>query len=379
MAGVTLEHISKRYGDLVTVKDLNLEIKDQEFLVLVGPSGCGKSTTLRMIAGLEEISGGNMLIGNRRVNDVAPKDRDIAMVFQSYALYPHMSVYDNMAFGLKLRHTPKEQIKRRVTEAAQILGIDNLLDRKPKQLSGGQRQRVALGRAIVREPKVFLMDEPLSNLDAKLRVQTRTQISKLHQRLQTTMIYVTHDQVEALTMADRIVVLKDGVLQQEPDSPQSLYDHPENMFVAGFIGSPPMNFFDAVLSGTSEAMYLDAGSFKVRVPDMYRKDLQVALNSEVVMGIRPEHVSDVQFRDLPENAENTAPATVEVVEPLGSEVYLYLSTGKHSFQARVDARTRVHPNDQINVFFDLQHLHMFDKTTQMSLLKRQNVERPNSR
>ena len=375
MAGVTLEHIVKKYGDLVTVKDLNLDIKDQEFLVLVGPSGCGKSTTLRMVAGLEEISGGNMLIGGRRVNDVAPKDRDIAMVFQSYALYPHMSVYDNMAFGLKLRHTPKEQIKKRVNEAAQILAIDHLLDRKPKALSGGQRQRVALGRAIVREPKVFLMDEPLSNLDAKLRVQTRTQISKLHQRLQTTVIYVTHDQTEALTMADRIVVLKDGILQQEPGSPQVLYDYPENMFVAGFIGSPPMNFFESVLTGTSEAMYLDAGSFKVRVPNMYRSDLQPYLNKEVVMGIRPEHINDAQFPDAGENAENSLPATVEVVEPLGSEVYLYLASGKHSFQARVGARTKVHPNDTVTVYFDTNQLHLFDKQTQNSILKRGNIER----
>ncbi len=376
MAGVTLEHITKRYGDLVTVKDLNLEIKDQEFLVLVGPSGCGKSTTLRMIAGLEEISGGNLVIAGKRVNDVAPKDRDIAMVFQSYALYPHMSVYDNMAFGLKLRHTPKEQIKKRVQEAGQMLEISHLLDRKPKQLSGGQRQRVALGRAIVREPKVFLMDEPLSNLDAKLRVQTRTQISKLHQRLQTTVIYVTHDQTEAMTMADRIVVLKDGILQQQPDSPQVLYDFPDNMFVAGFIGSPPMNFFESVLSGNADAMYLDAGSFKVKVPDMFRKDLQSSLNKEVVFGLRPEHINDNQFA-AHANKENTAEVNVEVVEPMGSEVYVYLSSGKYSFTSRMDSRTRVRPNDKLTVAFDLDHMHVFDKTTQVSLLKAQNVERPN--
>ena len=293
MSGVVLEHIKKSYSNgFEAIKDLNVDIKDQEFLVLVGPSGCGKSTALRMIAGLEEISGGNLYIGDRRVNDVAPKDRDIAMVFQSYALYPHMSVYDNMAFGLKLRHTPKEQIKKRVTEAATLLEIDHLLDRKPKQLSGGQRQRVALGRAIVREPKVFLMDEPLSNLDAKLRVQTRTTISKLHQRLQTTVIYVTHDQTEAMTMADRIVVLKDGNLMQEPDSPQNLYDYPENMFVAGFIGSPPMNFFEGVLTGSEGQMYLDAGTFKLTLPERYRRELTGSLNKEVVFGIRPEHVFD---------------------------------------------------------------------------------------
>jgi multiple sugar transport system ATP-binding protein len=377
MAGVTLDHITKRFGDLVTVKDLNLDIKDQEFLVLVGPSGCGKSTTLRMIAGLEDISSGNLLIAGRRVNDVAPKDRDIAMVFQSYALYPHMSVYDNMAFGLKLRHTPKEQIKKRVQEAAQLLEIGHLLDRKPKQLSGGQRQRVALGRAIVREPKVFLMDEPLSNLDAKLRVQTRTTISKLHQRLQTTVIYVTHDQTEAMTMADRIVVLKDGILQQEPTSPQELYDHPENMFVAGFIGSPPMNFFDGTVNGSGETLMLDAGSFQVNVPAMYASDLAAYTGKEVVFGIRPEHISDARYTDSHINASNKTPVNVDVVEPMGSEVYIYLTSGNHSFQARVDSRTRVRPNDQIEVVFDADHLHIFDKQTQVSILKRSNVERPN--
>jgi len=377
MAGVVLEHILKRYGDLVTVKDLNLDIKDQEFLVLVGPSGCGKSTTLRMIAGLEDISSGNLFIGGRRVNDVAPKDRDIAMVFQSYALYPHMSVYDNMAFGLKLRHTPKEQIKKRVQEAAQMLEIGHLLDRKPKALSGGQRQRVALGRAIVREPKVFLMDEPLSNLDAKLRVQTRTQISKLHQRLQTTVIYVTHDQTEAMTMADRIVVLKDGILQQEPSAPQELYDHPENMFVAGFIGSPPMNFFDGTVGGSGENLTLDAGIFQVAVPAMYNRDLAPYTGKEVVFGIRPEHISDARFTDAHINASNKTLVNVEVVEPMGSEVYIYLSSGTHSLQARVDSRTRVRPNDQIEVVFDTDHLHVFDKQTQVSALKRGNIERPN--
>jgi multiple sugar transport system ATP-binding protein len=377
MAGVTFEHVYKRYGDLTTVKDLNLEIKDQEFLVLVGPSGCGKSTTLRMIAGLEDISDGNLYIAGKRVNDVAPKDRDIAMVFQSYALYPHMSVYDNMAFGLKLRRTPKEQIKKRVEEAAKMLEIGHLLDRKPKQLSGGQRQRVALGRAIVREPKVFLMDEPLSNLDAKLRVQTRTQISKLHQRLQTTVVYVTHDQTEAMTMADRIVVMKDGLLQQEPSSPQELYDHPDNMFVAGFIGSPPMNFFDAVVTGSGEQLFLDCGTFKLRVPDMFRRDLSGQTGKEIVFGLRPEHIYDARFAQAA--GENlTATVTVEVVEPMGSEVYLYLSSGKHSFQARVDSRTRVHPGDQITVGFAMEMMHAFDKETQNSLLVRKNFERPHA-
>lgn len=378
MAGVVLEHIVKKYpnADIVTVKDLNLDIKDQEFLVLVGPSGCGKSTALRMVAGLEEITGGNLFIGGKRMNDVAPKDRDIAMVFQSYALYPHMSVYDNMAFGLKLRHTPKEQIKKRVGEAAQMLEIAHLLERKPKALSGGQRQRVALGRAIVREPKVFLMDEPLSNLDAKLRVQTRTQISKLHQRLQTTVIYVTHDQVEAMTMADRIVVLKDGNLQQEPDSPQNLYDYPDNMFVAGFIGSPPMNFFESVLVREGETLYIDAGSFKVKVPEQFNRDLSGYVDKEIVFGIRPEHLHNSQY-DSEANETNTAVLDVEVVEPMGSEVYIYFSAGKHSnITARLDARSRFRPGDQVKVVFELSHLHVFDKATQKSLISR-SVDRPN--
>src|SRR5512141_1857845 len=265
MAGVTYDHVTKQFGEVKAVNDLSLDIKDKEFLVLVGPSGCGKTTALRLLAGLEEISAGNIYIGERLVNDVAPKDRDIAMVFQSYALYPHMSVYDNMAFGLRLRKTPKSEIDRRVKAAADTLGIKELLQRKPKQLSGGQRQRVALGRAIVREPKVFLMDEPLSNLDAKLRVQTRAEISKLHQRLETTFIYVTHDQPEAMTMGSRIAVMKDGVLQQL-DTPQRLYDCPANMFVAGFIGSPAMNFFDATVGGSREDLYLDAGGFRLPVP-----------------------------------------------------------------------------------------------------------------
>src|SRR5512136_1507826 len=264
MASVKYDHVYKRYGEVVAVNDLCIDIADKEFLVFVGPSGCGKTTSLRLLAGLEEISDGNIYIGDRLVNDVAPKDRDIAMVFQSYALYPHMSVYDNMAFGLKLRKTPRAEIDRRVKEAAGILGIQELLDRKPKQLSGGQRQRVALGRAIVREPAVFLMDEPLSNLDAKLRVQTRSEISKLHQRLETTFIYVTHDQTEAMTMGSRICVLKDGLMMQI-DSPQNLYDRPANIFVAGFIGSPSMNFFNATLTGTASDMYIDTGVFRLKV------------------------------------------------------------------------------------------------------------------
>ena len=266
MASVTFDHVYKRFGDVVAVNDLTIEVEDKEFLVFVGPSGCGKTTSLRLLAGLEEITEGNIMIGDRVVNDVPPKDRDIAMVFQSYALYPHMSVYDNMAFGLKLRKTPKADIERRVREAASILDIEHLLDRKPKQLSGGQRQRVAVGRAIVREPAVFLFDEPLSNLDAKLRVQTRSQLTRLHQRLATTFIYVTHDQVEAMTMASRIAVMKDGILQQI-DTPQHLYDHPQNVFVAGFIGSPSMNFFDATLVESDGKLEINAGGFRLEVPD----------------------------------------------------------------------------------------------------------------
>ncbi len=265
MASVTYDHVFKRYGDVTAVNDLNIQIEDKEFLVLVGPSGCGKSTALRLLAGLEDISDGRILIGDNVVNDVAPKDRDIAMVFQSYALYPHMSVYDNMAFGLKLRKTPKQEIDRRVKEAAQVLGIGELLDRKPRQLSGGQRQRVAVGRAIVREPKVFLFDEPLSNLDAKLRVETRANISKLHQQLQTTFIYVTHDQVEAMTMASRIAVISKGLLQQI-DTPQTLYDFPANLFVAGFIGSPAMNFFPGKMVKDGDKLFVDGGSFKLQIP-----------------------------------------------------------------------------------------------------------------
>ena len=295
MASVTYEHVTKKFNDTTAINDLNIAIEDKEFLVLVGPSGCGKSTALRCLAGLEEITGGRILIGQRDVSNVAPKDRDIAMVFQSYALYPHMSVYDNMAFGLKLRKTPKADIDRRVKEAADILGIGHLLGRKPKQLSGGQRQRVAVGRAIVREPSVFLFDEPLSNLDAKLRVQTRAEISKLHQRLATTFIYVTHDQVEAMTMATRIAVMKDGVLQQL-DSPQNLYDHPTNIFVAGFIGSPAMNFFDAKLDRADGHMVIDTGAFKIAVPEQKSQLFANAAGKQVVFGIRPERHPRPEFR-----------------------------------------------------------------------------------
>jgi multiple sugar transport system ATP-binding protein len=365
MAGVTYAHVTKKFGDVAAVNDLNLEIKDKEFLVLVGPSGCGKTTALRLLAGLEEISAGDIKIGERVVNDVAPKDRDIAMVFQSYALYPHMSVYDNMAFGLRLRKTPKAQIDKRVKEAAGILGIGDLLSRKPKQLSGGQRQRVALGRAIVREPKVFLMDEPLSNLDAKLRVQTRAEISKLHQRLETTFIYVTHDQTEAMTMGSRIAVMKNGILQQL-DTPQKLYDFPANTFVAGFIGSPAMNFFNATVTGTREAPKLDVGSFEIPAPPDRKDKLSNYLGKSVALGIRPEDVHDRNF--MP-GQMNSAPFTaqVDVMEPMGSEIYLYLLAGKNSFVARVDPRSQGRPGKSIDVAVNLDHVHLFDKETEVAI------------
>src|SRR5512136_780992 len=294
MASVTFDHVYKRFGDVVAVNDLNIEVADKEFVVFVGPSGCGKTTSLRLLAGLEEISEGTISIGDRVVNDVPPKDRDIAMVFQSYALYPHMSVYDNMAFGLKLRKVPKAEIDKKVKEAAEILGIGALLDRKPRQLSGGQRQRVAVGRAIVRNPKVFLFDEPLSNLDAKLRVETRANINKLHQQLQTTFIYVTHDQVEAMTMASRIAVISKGILQQI-DSPQNLYDHPDNLFVAGFIGSPSMNFFNTKLVRGDGKMFVDGDAFKVEVPEANKQAYSNYVNKPVIMGIRPEDIHDPNF------------------------------------------------------------------------------------
>jgi len=367
MAGVTFEKLTKKYGDVVALKDLDLEIEDKEFLVLVGPSGCGKSTALRCLAGLEEISGGIIKIGGRVVNDVAPKDRDIAMVFQSYALYPHMSVYDNMAFGLKLRKTPKAEISRRVNEAASILGIESYLNRKPKALSGGQRQRVALGRALVREPSVFLLDEPLSNLDAKLRVQTRAEITKLHKKLATTFIYVTHDQVEAMTMADRIAVMKDGVLQQV-DSPQSLYDHPVNLFVAGFIGSPSMNFFNGTLTGDANEMYMDTGAFRIRLSQYIADKLKSHLGKTVVMGVRPEDVHSPDF--VPVDVEGVKiKAKVELTEMMGSEIYVYLIAGEDkNFIGRIDPRARYKLDEEVEVVFNLASVHFFDIETEQSLL-----------
>ena len=366
MATVTFAHVSKHFGDVEALKDFDLEIQDKEFLVLVGPSGCGKSTALRLLAGLEELTEGDVYIGERRVNDVASRDRDIAMVFQSYALYPHMSVFDNMAFSLSLRKTPKAEIARRVRGAAKILGIDELLHRKPRQLSGGQRQRVALGRAIVREPAIFLFDEPLSNLDAKLRVQTRSEITKLHQRLETTFVYVTHDQVEAMTMATRIAVMWDGVIQQV-GSPQELYEHPNNLFVAGFIGSPAMNFFDVTVQGSPEEMHVDGGSFQAMVPRDKRERLAPRLEQRIILGVRPEHTHDRAF--VPPNLETSVVrADVEVVELMGNEIFLYLTSSGHEFLARVDPRSAARPGHQVEVAFDMSRMHAFDPETEQAIL-----------
>jgi multiple sugar transport system ATP-binding protein len=365
MPGVTYEHVTKRFDRVVALNDLNLEVKDKEFLVLVGPSGCGKTTALRCLAGLEEATTGIIKIGTRVVNDVAPKDRDIAMVFQSYALYPHMTVYDNMAFGLKLRRVPRPEIDRRVKEAGEVLGLTDLLKRQPRQLSGGQRQRVALGRAIVREPQVFLLDEPLSNLDAKLRVQTRADISKLHQRLQTTFVYVTHDQTEAMTMATRIAVMRDGILQQL-DTPQVLYDKPVNVFVAGFIGSPSMNFFDAKISRSDSTLFIDAGAFAVPIPADKTQRFSSRVGKEVIFGIRPEHIHDPQFAP-PGITAARVETRVDVTEPMGNEVFLYLVTGEHTFIARVDPRTRARMGDRLEVSFDMSQIHVFDRDTQTAV------------
>jgi multiple sugar transport system ATP-binding protein len=359
MAKVILENLYKIYpGNVVAVKDASLEIEDQEFVVLVGPSGCGKSTTLRMVAGLEEITRGNIYIDGRKVNDVPPKNRDIAMVFQNYALYPHMTVYKNMAFGLKLRKSPKTEIDARVREAADILGINELLERKPKELSGGQRQRVAVGRAIVRKPKAFLFDEPLSNLDAKMRVQMRTEISKLHTRLAATMIYVTHDQVEAMTMGDRIVVMKDGVIQQVA-APLELYNEPANQFVAGFIGSPPMNFFPGRIEQQQGGVFFSGDAFAVRADEQAASRLQPYIGKPVQFGIRPENITDALFVSNP-NPDHQLKARVEVVEPMGSEVYLYLRTGDHSFIARVDAHDKAQVNQEMTMVLDMKRAHFFD-------------------
>jgi len=369
MASLSLKHMYKRYtGGVTAVTDFCLEIEDKEFIILVGPSGCGKSTTLRMIAGLEEISEGELYIGDTLVNDIAPKDRDIAMVFQNYALYPHMTVFDNMAFGLKLRKTPKDEIKRRVEEAAAILDITHLLDRKPKALSGGQRQRVALGRAIVREPKVFLLDEPLSNLDAKLRAQMRTELSKLHIRLGTTFIYVTHDQVEAMTMGDRIVVMKDGFIQQV-DTPEILYALPCNEFVAGFMGSPQMNFIDSKIVDSAGQLCVEFGDskkYQIILPTAKAEAAKAYAGKEVVMGIRPENIKDEEVI-LANATTGVVDAVVEVSEMMGAETYLYLTCAGQNLVARVSPRTHTKPGDQIRVAFDPLKIHLFDKETEKTI------------
>ncbi len=366
MAQVVLDHVTKKFGAVTAVNDLSIQIQDKEFLVLVGPSGCGKTTALRMVAGLEEVTDGNILIGDRLVNDVSPKDRDIAMVFQSYALYPHMNVYDNLAFGLKMRKVPKTEIDRRVKEAASILGIEMLLERKPKQLSGGQRQRVALGRAIVREPKVFLMDEPLSNLDAKLRVQTRAELIKLHQRLQTTIVYVTHDQVEAMTMGTRIAVMRDGLLQQL-DTPQKLYEHPANTFVAGFIGSPAMNFFEVAVLATDGTVELVGDGLRVHLNGSRGKAVIPHQGKKVVLGIRPEHLGEIGQGETETTGEIAA--TVEVVEMMGSEQVVYLVAGGKSFVAKMDASTQLKMGDAVKLAFPKERVQIFDRETERNLVQ----------
>lgn len=368
MASLSLKNIGKRYPNgFEAVKDFNLEIEDKEFIIFVGPSGCGKSTTLRMIAGLEDITDGELYIDGKKMNDVEPKDRDIAMVFQNYALYPHMTVFDNMAFGLKLRKVSKEEIKEKVMEAAKILDLEKLLDRKPKALSGGQRQRVAMGRAIVRNPKVFLMDEPLSNLDAKLRVQMRSEIASLHQRLGATIIYVTHDQTEAMTLGTRIVVLKDGVIQQV-DSPKKLYNEPDNLFVAGFIGSPQMNFIDATCVVEGEKVSLKFGEFSATLPPVKAKKLiDGGYNGKtVVMGIRPDDIDDSEI-SIETHKESLIEADVTGYELLGSEVLLYYQVADVAMTARIPARTTAQMGDYIKLALDAEKIHVFDKETELTI------------
>ena len=367
MSSLSLKNICKKYPNgFEAVKDFNLEIEDKEFIIFVGPSGCGKSTTLRMVAGLEDISSGELYIDGKLVNDVEPKDRDIAMVFQNYALYPHMTVYDNMAFGLKLRKVPKDEIDKKVREAAEILELSALLDRKPKALSGGQRQRVAMGRAIVRKPKVFLMDEPLSNLDAKLRVQMRIEIAKLHQNLGTTIIYVTHDQTEAMTLGTRIVVMKAGIVQQV-DTPQNLYEKPANLFVAGFMGSPQMNFLDATVKVEGNVANLVVAGKSIPLPAAKSKALiDGGYNGKTVtFGIRPEDVYDSE--EFLANAPTTFESKVKVYELLGAEVYLYFDLDQFPITARVDSRTNARPGDAIKFAFDIDKIHVFDKETEVTI------------
>ncbi|MGD8523252.1 MAG: sn-glycerol-3-phosphate ABC transporter ATP-binding protein UgpC [Desulfobacterales bacterium] len=362
MAEIRLNEVTKIFGDNAAVDRIDLTANDREFLVLVGPSGCGKTTTLRMIAGLEEVSEGEVHIGDRLVNNVPPKDRDIAMVFQNYALYPHMSVYKNLAFGLKQRKFPKSEIKVRVNEVSQMLGINELLNRKPKELSGGQRQRVAMGRAIVRKPKVFLFDEPLSNLDAKLRVQMRAELARLHAQLKTTIVYVTHDQIEAMTLADRIVVMNKGIIMQT-GAPMEVYDNPENLFVAGFIGSPAMNFFDVRLNGEKGALFVESENFRLAIADRLQDRFLPAQNRELILGIRPEHIYDKHVKGEFPGGEPLE-ATVEVVEPIGSQVILLASCGSETLTACVDPQTHAKPNTAIKFVVDTNRLHLFDKQTE---------------
>jgi multiple sugar transport system ATP-binding protein len=368
MAGVQFEHVYKRFGKVEVVHDINMDIVDKEFLVLVGPSGCGKSTCLRMVAGLDDVSEGDIKIGERIVTNVDPKDRDIAMVFQNYALYPHMTVYDNMAFGLKLRHLPSNEIKKRVQDAADILGLEKLLQRKPKELSGGQRQRVALGRALVRSAQVFLLDEPLSNLDAKLRVATRSEITKIHQRVQTTFIYVTHDQVEAMTMGSRIAVLNAGIIQQI-GPPQVLYDHPSNLFVAGFIGSPAMNFFDnaKVASDGDTTTIIIEGVGQVEAPPLFAERARAAADKKLTFGVRPENLEDVSL--LPPDAQDQSilTAPVEVVEHLGSELLVYMNSGGKNIVARFDPRSRTQAGSTARMHVDTDNIHLFDTETGLAI------------
>jgi multiple sugar transport system ATP-binding protein len=363
MAQVLMKDLNKKYDDVHAVKDVNLNIRDKEFIVLVGPSGCGKSTTLRMVAGLEEITGGEIMIGDRVVNDLPPKDRDIAMVFQNYALYPHMTVYDNMAFGLKMRKFPKAEIAKRVQDAAEILGIQELLKRKPRQLSGGQRQRVAVGRAIVRHPQVFLFDEPLSNLDAKLRVQMRVELKRLHDRLETTAIYVTHDQVEAMTLGDRVVVMKDGWIQQVGE-PLELYGRPANKFVAGFIGSPAMNFADVTIAEANGGMWAENPGFRVAVPPPLVARLRPYKGQHVTLGVRPE---DLHVASGSDPAQYSFDAAIDVVEPLGSEILLDVKAGTSVMVARVDPTVRVKVHDPVRLALDAERVHFFDTKTELAI------------
>ena len=363
MAGVTFRGVDKKYGDVFVIEDLNLDVVDQEFLVLVGPSGCGKTTALRMIAGLEEISRGTIAIGDHVVNDVAPKDRDIAMVFQNYALYPHMTVRENLEFGLRMRRTPEAEREALVSEAADLLGLASLLDRKPAQLSGGQRQRVALGRAIVREPSAFLMDEPLSNLDAALRVQTRAEILKLQTRLETTTIYVTHDQVEAMTLGDRVVVMKDGLVQQVGE-PMELYGRPANRFVAGFIGSPAMNFAEVTIAETNGALWADAAGLRIRIPSKKQQALRRYAGSRVTLGVRPEALRVACGEDP---ADYAFDAIADVVEPLGNEILLNVRAGSTTMVARLDPATRLKVHETVRLAFDAERLHFFDAASEAAI------------